>query len=131
MIKGKVKPIHDNVLVYDMHFGETTTSGGIIIGNDDGKAHGVKARWARVYAKGPANKDEYEPGDWILIAHGRWSRKMKVDCPELGEVEIQKVEVESILAAADKDYEPSLSYYGEEYSHGSTANFDPGMFGAN
>ena len=117
MIKGKVKPIHDNVLVYDMHFGETTTSGGIIIGNDDGKAHGVKARWARVYAKGPA--------------HGRWSRKMKVDCPELGEVEIQKVEVESILVAADKDYEPSLSYYGEEYSHGSTANFDPGMFGAN
>jgi|SRR6056300_1077102 len=127
MIKGKVRAIHNNVLVTGMHFGETKTAGGIIIQSDDAKAHGVKPRWAQVYAKGPKNNDPYEVGDWILIQHGRWTRKIKIENENGDEVEIQKVELEAILAYQNEA--PSdLAYFGEEYSDGATATYDPGMF---
>ena len=129
MIKGKVRPIHADVLVCDMHFGETKTAGGIIIQSDDAKAHGVKPRWAKVYAKGPENTDPYNVGDWILIEHGRWTRKIKIENEHGDEVEIQKVELESILAWQDE--EPAdLAYFSQEYNDGATATFDAGMFGA-
>jgi co-chaperonin GroES (HSP10) len=111
MIEGKVRPIHDTVLVSDMYFGEVTTKGGIIIQSDDAKAHGVKPRWAKVYAKGPENTDEFSVGDWILIEHGRWTRKVKVK-QEDQVLEIQKVENDSILAWS-KEQPTDLDYYGE------------------
>jgi len=129
MIKGKVRAIHADVLVCNMHFGETTTAGGIIIQSDDAKAHGVKPRWAQVYAKGLENKDPYSVGDWVLVEHGRWTRKIKIENEKGEEVELQKVEHQSILAWQD-DAPTDLAYFGEEYSHGSTASFDAGMFGA-
>ena len=127
MIKGKVRPIHADVLVCDMYFGEVKTKGGLIIGSDDGKAHGVKPRWAKVYAKGPENNDEYKVGDWILIEHGRWTRKIKID-DDGKEIEVQKVENSAILAYSEES--PSLDYFGQEYNDGATATFDAGMFGA-
>ena len=51
MIKGNVRPIHGDVLVTNMHFGEMKTKGGIIIQSDDAKAHGVKPRWAKYMLK--------------------------------------------------------------------------------
>lgn len=131
MIEGKLRPIRDRVLVVGMHFGETKTKGGIIIGSDDGKAHGVKPRWCQVYAKGNENNDPYDKGNWILVEHGRWTRKIKVK-DETGEViEIQMVENEAILAYTDeKPKDADLAYYGQEYSDGASATFDPSMFGA-
>lgn len=129
MIKGKVRPIHADVLVTGMHFGETKTAGGIIIQSDDAKAHGVKPRWACVYAKGPENNDPYNVGDWILIEHGRWTRKVKVETDEGEVLEIQKVEKESILAWQD-EAPKDLAYFSQEYNDGATATFDAGMFGA-
>jgi len=128
MIKGKVRPIHGDVIVTDMHFGEMRTKSGLYIPSDDAKAHGVKPRWAKVYAKGPENTDPYEVGDWVLIEHGRWTRKVKIE-NELGEhIEIQKVEVESILAW--QDVQPDTNYISKEFNDGATATFDAGMFGA-
>ena len=127
MIKGKVRAIHADVLVTNMHFGETKTAGGIIIQSDDAKAHGVKPRWAQVYAKGPENNDPYKVGDWILIEHGRWTRKIEIEDEQGKKIDLQKVEVESILAWQDEA--PSdLAYFGKEYSDGATATYDPSMF---
>jgi len=127
MIKGKVRAIHEDVLVTGMHFGETKTEGGIIIQSDDAKAHGVKPRWAQVYAKGPENTDPYKVGDWILIEHGRWTRKIEIENEKGEKIDLQKVEVGSILAWQD-EAPSNLAYFGEEYSDGSQATFDPGMF---
>ena len=127
MIKGKVRAIHEDVLVTGMHFGETKTEGGIIIQSDDAKAHGVKPRWAQVYAKGPKNKDPYNVGDWILIEHGRWTRKIDIENEKGEKIDLQKVEVGSILAWQN-EAPSNLAYFGEEYSDGSQATFDPGMF---
>jgi co-chaperonin GroES (HSP10) len=127
MIKGEVRAIRGDVLVTDMHFGETTTAGGIIIQSDDAKAHGVKPRWAKVYAKGSENKDPYEVGDWVLIEHGRWTRKIEIENEKGEKIDLQKVEVESILAWQD-EAPSNLAYFGQEYSDGATATYDPSMF---
>jgi co-chaperonin GroES (HSP10) len=122
----KIRALHDDVLVQDMDFGEQTTAGGIIVKSDDGKVHGIKPRWGQVYKVGPDQTDVH-PGQWILIEHGRWTRKIKIDDGE-GPKEIQKVEVKSILAVADE--KPNDFYLGTEYGHGASATIRPEDFGA-
>ena len=73
-VKGKLRPLKDKVIVYNMHFGEQKTSGGLIVLGDDGKDRGIYPRWGQVYAVGPEHKEEFTVGDWILVEHGRWTR---------------------------------------------------------
>ena len=124
-IKAKsIRALHDDVLVSDMDMGEMVTAGGIVIQSDDGKAHGVKPRWAQVYCIGPKQTD-VAVGQWILIDHGRWTRKMSIEIDN--EIkEVQKVETKSILAVSDE--RPSTSYIGTEYSNGSSMNIRPEDF---
>jgi co-chaperonin GroES (HSP10) len=108
VVKGKLKPLHDNVLVTDMSFEEQTTASGIIIQSDDGKSHGVKPRWCRVWAIGPEQTD-VKVGEWIYVDHGRWTRGIKVE-DDGNEIVIRRVEVSSILLQADE--KPSDAYLG-------------------
>jgi|TARA_B110000908_G_scaffold114293_1_gene134012 hypothetical protein len=124
-IKGSPRAFGNNVLVTDMHFGEQVTESGIIIVDDDGTTRGIYPRWAKVYDKGPDNKDEFTVGDWILIPHGRWTRSVKVETLN-GEVEIRKVELESILAMSKE--KPSGLQIGAEYADGEHATIDPSSF---
>jgi co-chaperonin GroES (HSP10) len=126
MIQGNVTAIGDRVLVTDMYFGEQTTSGGIIIANDDGKTRGIYPRWAKVYDKGPENKDEYNVGDWILIEHGRWTRAMKVQSNGDDAIEIRMVDAANILATSDK--RPEGAVIGAEYADGEHATVNPQDF---
>ena len=122
----KIRPLNKDVIIYDMDFGEIKTQSGIVIQSDDGKAHGVKPRWGKVYKVGPKQQDVKE-GQWILIEHGRWTRKVKINDGD-GEKEIQKVDVDCILAVSDE--RPNDAYFGQEYSHGDTATIRPEDFGA-
>tara|TARA_B110000977_G_scaffold80345_1_gene107582 strand:- start:670 stop:1071 length:402 start_codon:yes stop_codon:yes gene_type:complete len=124
-IKGSPRAFGNNVLVTDMHFGEQVTESGIIIVDDDGTTRGIYPRWAKVYDKGPDNKDEFTVGDWILIPHGRWTRSVKVETLN-GEVEIRKVELESILAMSKE--KPSGLQIGAEFADGEHATIDPSSF---
>jgi co-chaperonin GroES (HSP10) len=99
-VKGKIKPIRDNVFVTEMDFGEMQTSSGIIVRSDDGKAHGVKPRWGKVYAVGP-EQDDVSIGQWILIEHGRWTRKIVLDDGESIK-NIHRVDPECILMISDE-----------------------------
>ena len=124
-IKGTPRAFGNNVLVTDMHFGEQVTKSGIIIADDNGSTRGIYPRWAKVYDKGPNNKDEFTVGDWILIPHGRWTRSVKVET-KTGEVEIRKVELESILATSKE--KPNGLQIGAEYADGEHATIDPSSF---
>ncbi len=123
--KIKVRPLSKDILVINMDMGEMKTAGGLIIQSDDGKAHGVKPRWAQVYKVGERCELDVKPGQWILIEHGRWTRKVKIDDGE-GEKEFQKVEVESILLVSDE--RPNDFYIGQEFSNGSSLNISPDDF---
>ena len=108
-----LRPIHDHVLVTDLYFGEQKTKGGIIVRDDNGTARGVYPRWARVWAKGSKNKDEYNVGDYILIEHGRWTRKIELEID--GEnITVHRVDVDAILAVSDE--KPNELQIGEEFS---------------
>jgi co-chaperonin GroES (HSP10) len=119
-----VRAIQDDVIVFGMDFGEIKTASGIVLRSDDGQAHGVKPRWGCVYRIGPKQTD-VKIGDWILIEHGRWSRKVKILDDE-GEKEIQKVDVKAILAISDK--KPTDAYIGQEYANGSSVGIRPEDF---
>lgn len=123
--KVKVRALPKDILVIGMDMGEQVTSSGLIIQSDDGKAHGVKPRWAQVYKVGSDCGIDVKEGQWILIEHGRWTRKIKIDDGE-GEKEFQKVEVKSIVAVSDE--KPNDFYIGTEYSNGSSMNINPEDF---
>jgi co-chaperonin GroES (HSP10) len=123
--KVKVKALSKDILVVGMDMGAQKTSAGIVIASDDGKAHGVKPRWAQVYKVGSECGINVKEGQWILVEHGRWTRKIKIDDGE-SEKEFQKVEVKSIIAVADE--KPNDFYIGQEFSNGDSMNIKPEDF---
>jgi co-chaperonin GroES (HSP10) len=123
----KVRALSKDILVINMDMGEMKSAGGIVIQSDNGKAHGVKPRWAEVYKVGEDCDVDVKVGQWILIEHGRWTRKITIDDGN-GEKEFQKVEVKSIMAVADQ--RPNDFYIGQEYSHGASTTIRPEDFGA-
>lgn len=100
MIKGKLRPIRDCVIVEEMNFGEQKTKAGLIILSDDGIDRGIKPRWAKIYAIGPENVDEYKIGDYVLIEHGRWTRGVEIDDGDAVRT-LRRAEPESILIYSD------------------------------
>ena len=97
VVHGKLKPLHDKVLVTDMDFGEQRSLGGIVILEDDGKDRGIHPRWARVFAVGPEHKEDYNVGDWVLMEHGRWTRGIEYDNGDPEPITIRMIDTKCVL----------------------------------
>jgi co-chaperonin GroES (HSP10) len=96
---NSIRPLHDQVIVRDMDFKERVTSSGIIVLGDDGRSEGIRPRWGQIHSVGP-KQTQYKAGQWIMIAHGRWTRGAKVEVA--GEqFTIRKVDIENILLVSD------------------------------
>lgn len=95
-----LQPLHDSVIVSDMKFDERISAAGIIIPNDDKKNSGIRPRWGRVYAIGPDQTD-VQVGQYILIAHGRWTRGVKIGDVG-GEKTIRRIDNDDILMISDE-----------------------------
>jgi co-chaperonin GroES (HSP10) len=96
----KITPTKDNILVADMDFGERITKGGIMLVDDDKKAHGIRPRWCRVIAVGYKQQDVV-PGEWLLVAHGRWTRGLDMTDENGETVTVRLVDPKEILMASD------------------------------
>jgi co-chaperonin GroES (HSP10) len=125
VVKGKIIPLRDNVLVVDMNFDEQRTASGIIIRSDDGKSEGIKPRWGKVWAIGPEQKD-IKIGEWILVEHGRWTRGITIEDQNGDEIIVRMVETKSILLSADE--KPNDVYTGGMSSTQQGQVFTPDMF---
>ena len=101
VVKGEVIPLHDRVLISDMEFGDEVSTGGIIVKSDNGKAHGVKPRWGKVWAIGPKQQD-VKVGEWICIEHGRWTRTFEIEQEDGSILEVRGVDLNAIMLAADE-----------------------------
>ena len=108
-VENDIIPLKKRVLVSDMHFGETKSKGGIILVDDDGTAQGIHPRWGKVYTVGRLQED-VKVGQWILVAHGRWSRAFKVKRKEKGsageigvELEVRMIDENDILLVSDEE----------------------------
>lgn len=95
-INDEVIPMDNDILVVDMEQGEQKTQGGVILPDDTSSETGIRPRWAKVYKKGK-NIDYVDEGDQILVDHGRWTYAISIIDDDGNEVELQKVEPESIL----------------------------------
>jgi len=94
-----IQPIGKRVLVYKMRFGDIKTKGGLILLDDDGKEKGIHPRWSQVYAVG-AKQTDVQVGQWLLVAHGRWTRGMIVEKDGVKE-EVRMVDEKDILLVSD------------------------------
>jgi co-chaperonin GroES (HSP10) len=91
----KIKAVGSNILAVTMEKGERKSAGGIVILDDNGKDHGIRPRWCQVYSVGPDSefKDEINEGEWILVAHGRWTHGVELD----RELTVWKIDPDGIL----------------------------------
>ena len=96
-----VTAIKNKVLVTNIESGAKLTPGGIIIPDDDKTERGIRARWGEVYAVGP-EVNGIEPGNWVLISHGRWSRGVDIQGAN-GKITLRQVDYpDGIMLVADK-----------------------------
>ena len=96
----KLIPLRDGIIVKDMNFDERVTNSGIVLVSDDGKNHGIRPRWAQVYAVGPEQKD-ITVGQWICVEHGRWTRGIKIE-DDTGVHTIRRVDTKDIMLVSDE-----------------------------
>ena len=100
-VENDIKPLKKRVLVSDMQFSATKSKGGIILLDDDGTEAGIHPRWAKVYAVGD-QQDDVAIGQWLLVAHGRWSRALKVK-KDGKELEVRMIDENDILLVSDDE----------------------------
>ncbi len=97
----KIRALHDSVIVEQMAFDQRQLSSGIILPNDNGKSSGIRPRWGKVYAVGKDHRD-VQVGQWILVAHGRWTRGIEIEDTE-GVKTIRRIDPDDILMVSDHD----------------------------
>lgn len=86
-MNGVLKPIKDKVFAKMIDgFGDRTTKGGIIVVENDGTSEAIRPRWFEVWKIGPEQED-LEIGEYILVEHGRWTRKIKIENEEIFHVD--------------------------------------------
>jgi hypothetical protein len=95
-----LRALNDHVLVEDMQFKGRQLSSGIILPSDNGKSSGIRPRWAKIYAVGPEQQD-VRPGQWICVAHGRWTRGLEIEDNE-GVRTIRRIDPRDILLVSDE-----------------------------
>jgi co-chaperonin GroES (HSP10) len=104
--RAQIKALKDNVIVSDMEFDTRITQSGLILPNDNGTTLGIRPRWGRVYAVGKDQTD-VQVGQWILVAHGRWTRGLDIEDGEVSHKRtIRKIDPKDILLIADSDQRP-------------------------
>ena len=104
--REKIRALKKDVLVSDMEFDTRITSSGLILPNDNGTSLGIRPRWGRVYAVGP-EQNTVQVGQWIMVAHGRWTRGIDIEDGELDHKRtIRKIDPKDILLVSDLQDRP-------------------------
>jgi hypothetical protein len=106
---GKITAIKDWVIVSDMLFDERQSAGGIVLLNDNGTDEGIRARWGFVRTVGPEQTD-VNPGQWILVDHGRWTRGVEVVDDTGEEMIIRRVDPKDIMMVSDEEPTDNVTF---------------------
>lgn len=102
----QLRALKDSVLVADMEFEERQLSSGIVLLKDNGTTAGIRPRWGKIYAVGPAQTD-FTVGQWVCVAHGRWTRGIDIEDADGNQVTIRKIDTNDVLLVSDEQPDDS------------------------
>lgn len=97
----QLRALQDSILVTDMQFKERKLNSGILLLNDNGTTAGIRPRWGRIYAVG-SRQSTFEVGQWICVAHGRWTRGVEIEDCEGQIITIRKIDPKDIFLVSDE-----------------------------
>ena len=100
-LNGELRAIQDRIIVEELKTGETVTKTGNVIPDDDAIERGIRPRWGKVYRTGPLQHD-VEPGQWVLVEHGRWTRGLQIRTIDGEEKTVRMVDPEEVLLTSDE-----------------------------
>lgn len=89
------RPLKGKVVTEAVDKGERVTDAGIIVLDDDGKDIGVRPRWFKVLQTHPEEEEDIAAGDYVLVEHGRWTRKINHDQEDFWIVESKSIMAKS------------------------------------
>lgn len=95
-----VRPLPGNIFA-QLEVGERVTKSGIVLRDDNGKEHGIRPRWGKVW-KVAEDIDYIKPGQWILCEHGRWTMTIEVRQEDGSVLKFQKIDPNGIMAVQDE-----------------------------
>jgi co-chaperonin GroES (HSP10) len=110
-----VKPLPKKLFA-QLEQGERVTTSGIVILDDNGKEHGIRARWGRVTHVG-ADIADVAVGQWILVEHGRWTMTIELKQDDGSMFKFQMIDYNGIIGVQDEA--PTDQYIGRSYDYGS------------
>ena len=94
LMKGKV-------LVSGLERGMSMTKGGIILTDDNMSETGVRTRWAKIHMLAD-NIDDMVVGEYVLLEHGRWTNKIKIQDDNGDDVDVWYIDYPSgVLLVGD------------------------------
>jgi len=97
----KLRPLPGNIFAI-LELGERTTASGIVLRDDNGKAEGIRPRWAKVWMVADDITD-IKPGQWILCEHGRWTMRITVKDDEGKDFQFVKIDPNGIMLVTDEE----------------------------
>lgn len=103
-----IRPLRERVLAELLGLDTRVTASGIIIQSENGKDRGIRPRWAHVRLVGEGI-DWVKPGQYVLVAHGRWSRQF--ECEHNGE-KLKLVHLDNKECLIVSDELPEDDYIG-------------------
>ena len=96
-----ITPLRDKVIGRMVDgFGERTTTGGLIVQEQEGTSEAIRPRWFEVVAVGPEVTD-VAPGEYLLVPHGRWSRGLDIEGTNRKEDMVFNLDMEAALAVSE------------------------------
>ena len=98
----EIKALSKVVLVHNMEYGEQKTKTGVIIPDDNSKESGIRPRYCYVYSVGSEVDIGVNVGDKILVAHGRWSRGVRIKDFDGASTVVRRVDPKDILLIVEQ-----------------------------
>jgi co-chaperonin GroES (HSP10) len=103
-----IKPLPKRILAELLGLEQRVTASGIIVQGENGKDRGIRPRWAKVHLVGEGI-DWVQPGQYLLVAHGRWSRQF--ECEHNGQ-KLKLVHLDNAECLCIQDEEPNDEFIG-------------------
>lgn len=100
---GEITLLKNNILGYELEFGEQKLKSGLILKNDDMTETGIHPRWCRIYKVSKQIEKDYDihAGQYVLLDHARWSTGFLLDEGD-GPVMVRYLDYKEIFLVSDE-----------------------------